>query len=63
MLDFNNSTTWCLQEAGRQQAKDILAIGQDAIHETLEDWFDDLEMQGEYEGLVHYLSNMFFAQN
>ena len=25
LLDFNNSTTWCLQEAGRQQAKDALA--------------------------------------
>ena len=26
-LDFNNSTTWCLQEAGRQDAKDALQIG------------------------------------
>ena len=40
-LDFNNSTTWCLQEAGRQDAKDMLEIGQDNINKSLEDWFKD----------------------
>ena len=26
-INFSNSTTWCLQEAGREDAKDILEVG------------------------------------
>merc|ERR1719242_575373 len=37
-LEFNNSTTWCLQEAGRKDAQDMLNIGSDNISKTLEEW-------------------------
>lgn len=34
-LDFNNSTTWCLQLAGRRDAQDMLNLGQDQVKEGL----------------------------
>ena len=43
-LDFNNSTTWCLQEAGRKDAQDMLGLGQDNIQKSLEEWMSDREL-------------------
>jgi len=40
-LDFNNSTTWCLQEAGRADAKAMLDIGSDNVSKTLDEWHAD----------------------
>ena len=34
-LDFKNSTTWCLQERGRQDAKNMLDLGHDKVASTL----------------------------
>jgi len=40
-LDFDNSTTWCLQMAGRKDAQTILDIGPESVHKTLAEWYDD----------------------
>ena len=47
-LDFRNSTTWCLQEAGRRDAKTMLELGQPMIHEKLEEWYDSKALQKKY---------------
>ena len=41
MINFNNSTTWPLQEHGREQAKDILELPEGAAFDALEDWLED----------------------
>ena len=43
-LDFNNDTTWCLQEMGRRDAMNMLNIGQDQIGTTLDQWYADMEL-------------------
>ena len=58
-LDFNNSTTWCLQEAGRKDAKDMLSIGQDNIRRTLDDWLADEELQEQTPNFRDYLRQIF----
>ena len=65
MLDFNNSTTWCLQEAGRKQAQDILNIGQEAIHASLDDWYNATQEERAQhdDSLIKYLSGVFFSQD
>ena len=54
-LDFNNSTTWCLQEQGRSDAKDMLGLGQDNISKTLNEWYTDNELKKEYPIFRDYL--------
>ena len=58
-LDFNNSTTWCLQEAGRQDAKDMLEIGQENVHKSLEEWFASQELQDQHPTFRTYLTELF----
>ena len=55
-LDFNNSTTWCLQEQGRTDAKDMLNLGQGNISKTLEEWYADNELKKEFPIFRDYLS-------
>ena len=38
---FNNSTTWCLQEKGRADAKKFLDLGQEEVHRSLDSWEKD----------------------
>ena len=59
MLDFNNSTTWCLQEAGRRDAQKFLDLGQEALHNSLEKWDNDQDLQEEYPGFRSYLAELF----
>lgn len=41
VIDFDNSTTWCLQEAGRRDAKNYLdGVGGEG-QKTLQQWYDD----------------------
>ena len=40
-LNFNNSTTWCLQEAGRRDAQDMLTIGSEEIAKTFDEYMSD----------------------
>ena len=54
-LDMANSTTWCLQERGRQDAKIMLDLGQDKVASTLEEWFDQKALQEEYPYFGDYL--------
>ena len=43
-IDSRNSTTWCLQEAGRRDAKTMLNLGQDKITAALKEWFDEKQL-------------------
>ena len=54
-LNFNNETTWCMQEAGRQDAIDMLNVGQERVHQTLHEWFQDQELQKEKTNLFEYI--------
>ena len=58
-LDFNNSTTWCLQEMGRNDAKNMLEIGSDNVGKTLDDWLADKELRKEYPHFREYLNKAF----
>lgn len=58
-LDFNNSTTWCLQEAGRADAKAMLEIGSGNIEKTLEEWFSSQELKHEYPFFRDYLDKVY----
>ena len=55
-LSFDNSTTWCLQEAGRKDAKDMLSIGSDNVYKTLEQWQDSQDLKKEYPIFRDYLN-------
>jgi len=58
-LSFDNSTTWCLQEAGRADAKAMLEIGADQVHKTLEEWYSDKELKKEHGNFRSYLNKAF----
>ena len=54
-LDFDNSTTWCLQEQGRSDAQKAMQIGQENIHRSIEEWENTPEIKKEYPYFVDYL--------
>jgi hypothetical protein len=56
---FDNSTTWCLQEQGRSDAATMISIGQDNIHESLEQWYESQELMKEYPTFRDYLDFIF----
>ena len=58
-LDFNNSTTWCLQEAGRADAKAMLNIGSENVQKTLEEWYNDRALKKEYPYFRDYLDSIY----
>lgn len=58
-LDFNNSTTWCYQMQGREDAKTLLDIGQDKIHATLNDWLNHEQIRNENWSFRSYLDQLF----
>lgn len=58
-LDFNNSTTWCLQEAGRREAQNMLGVGQDNIKGTLREWLKNKELKKEFPNFRRYLTTLF----
>ena len=55
-LDFNNSTTWCLQEAGRADAEDFLNIGSKDVKFTLDEWYNSIQLKKEYPYFRDYLN-------
>ena len=54
-LDFNNSTTWCLQLAGRKNAKDALEAGQEQIQEGLDEWLASQEVREDKSSFMSFL--------
>jgi len=58
-LSFDNSTTWCMQEAGRADAKAMLDIGSDKVAKTLEEWYDNYELKKEYPYFREYLNKVY----
>ena len=43
-----------MQEAGRQDAMDMLGVGQEAVHQTLHEWFENQELQ-EKSNVLDYI--------
>lgn len=41
MLNFDNSTTWPLQEQGRKQAQDMLKLEEGVVFDALDTWLDN----------------------
>ena len=63
-LDFNNSTTWCLQEAGRADAKAMLDIGSENIAKTFDEYQNDFSLRKQWPFFREYLEavyNSFFS--
>ena len=59
LLDFNNSTTWELQEQGRQDASDMLKLGEGKAFEALDDWMDDKDdLQKKWNSFSDYLRSL-----
>lgn len=60
LLDFRNVTTWPLQEQGRNQAKEMLQMGEGAGFRALKDWQEETkEVQAEYDGsFMKYLRSL-----
>ena len=40
-LNFDGDATWCMQESGRRDAQNALAIGQDNIAKSMKEWNAD----------------------
>ena len=61
LLDFRNETTWPQQEFGRQQAKDMLGLGENFNgFKTLQDWNDNQESLGkEFKSFSDYFHSFF----
>lgn len=55
LLDFDGDYTWCLQEAGRSDAEAALTIGQDKIHELMNEWFETKSIQESYPYVYDYI--------
>ena len=56
LLDFNNSTTWKLQESGRQQAKETMEMGEGIGFKALESWLEDEKnLREEYGSFMKYM--------
>lgn len=58
-LNFNNSTTWCMQELGRSDAQNALNQGQEMINKSLDEWLEDQELQVEQPNVLNYLRKVF----
>ena len=43
-----------MQEAGRQDAMDMLGVDQEAVHQTLHEWFENQELQ-EKSNVLDYI--------
>mmetsp|Transcript_9322 Transcript_9322/g.11411 ORF Transcript_9322/g.11411 Transcript_9322/m.11411 type:complete len:170 (-) Transcript_9322:145-654(-) len=56
LLDFRNSTTYLLQEQGRQDAQEILQLGEGTAFQAMRDWMDDERaMEAKYGDFMSYL--------
>ena len=58
-LSFDNSTTWCLQEAGRADAKAMLDIGNENVSKTLDEWYFSKDLKKEYPHFRDYLNKVY----
>ena len=58
-IDMNNSTTWCMQEAGRADAKAMLDIGSDKVSSTFDEWNEDFELRKTYPYFRDYLNKVY----
>ena len=57
-LNFNGDATWCMQESGRRDAQNALAIGQENIAKSMKEWNADIEIQKAYPYIYDYIKAM-----
>ena len=56
VLDFRNSTTWPMQEQGREQAKQALQLGEGTAFDALNIWMaDEKAMESKWGDFAKYL--------
>jgi len=58
-LDFSDTTTWCLQQAGRRDAMTMLGLGQEHIGPTFKTWLNDKQLRKTYPKFRNYLNEKF----
>lgn len=58
-LSFDNSTTWCLQEQGRSDAKAMLEIGSANVAQTYEDWGNTKAIRNQFPYFRDYLNTVY----
>lgn len=58
-IDFSNSTTWCLQEQGRSDAKAMLELGSETIAEKFDNWNRDRVIAKKYPHFSEYLTAVY----
>lgn len=56
MLNFNNSTTWPLQMHGREQAKEMLKLGEGVAFDALDSWLEnETAMKAKWGSFMAYV--------
>jgi predicted acylesterase/phospholipase RssA len=55
-LQFDNATTWPLQENGRQIAQETLAAGEGTVFKLLDEYHKDAKIKKEYGHFINYLN-------
>lgn len=58
-LDFDSSTTDCLQEAGRSDAQNMLNIGSDNVKSTYDEWSVKKALKKEFPHFRDYLNKVY----
>jgi len=56
-LEFNNATTWPLQENGRQVAQETLAAGEGAIFKLLDEYTESTNLKKQHGHWINYLTS------
>ena len=54
-LNFNGNATWCLQEAGRTDAANAIALGQDAVRHAVRAFANSPKIRAEYPYIGTYV--------
>ena len=58
MLDFNQETTWPLQEVGRAAAQEALAAGPGVGFEAVKNWMEDVDsVKSKFVNFAHYFKH------
>lgn len=61
-LNFNGNATWCLQEAGRTDAANAIALGQDAVRHAVRSFVASPQIRAEYPYIGTYVYSEAAAQ-
>lgn len=57
-MDFNGTDTWCMQEAGRQDAADALGLGQERINFGVKAYLYDPAVRTKFPDLSEWVYSL-----